>query len=128
MGCQLFQECAVGDSAKGLAEVQIDNIHSPSCIHQVGHLVIKGDQVGQTPPTPPKAMLAGSDPLAILIVFALDSTQGLIGENEKLVLPSVQDNRTPQQYLISLLSFRLFLQTAKLKEPKSAIKIVEISY
>ncbi|RMC19037.1 hypothetical protein DUI87_03641 [Hirundo rustica rustica] len=46
--CQLFQECAVGDSVKSLAEVQIDNIHSPSCIHQAGHLVIKGDQIGQT--------------------------------------------------------------------------------
>ncbi|RMC15819.1 hypothetical protein DUI87_08023 [Hirundo rustica rustica] len=35
---------ALGDSVKGLAEVQIDNIHSLSHIHQVGHLVIKGDQ------------------------------------------------------------------------------------
>ncbi|RMC15251.1 hypothetical protein DUI87_07438 [Hirundo rustica rustica] len=42
-GCQLIQECAVGDSVKGLAEVQIDNIHSLSCIHPVDHLVIKGD-------------------------------------------------------------------------------------
>ncbi|RMC03947.1 hypothetical protein DUI87_19284 [Hirundo rustica rustica] len=66
VGCQLFQECAVGDSVKGLAEVQIHNIHSPSCIHQVGHLVIKGEQAGQTRPTPPKPMLAGSDTLAIL--------------------------------------------------------------
>ncbi|RMC19616.1 hypothetical protein DUI87_03176 [Hirundo rustica rustica] len=47
-GCQLIQEYAVGDSVKGLAEIQIDNIHSPSCIHQVSHLVIKGDLVGQT--------------------------------------------------------------------------------
>ncbi|RMC06536.1 hypothetical protein DUI87_15973 [Hirundo rustica rustica] len=44
VGCQLIQECAVGDSVKGLAEIQIDNIHSPSCTHQMGHLVIKGDQ------------------------------------------------------------------------------------
>ncbi|RMC15584.1 hypothetical protein DUI87_07785 [Hirundo rustica rustica] len=44
MGCQLIQGCAVGDSVKGLAEVQIDNIHSLSCFHQTGHLVIKGDQ------------------------------------------------------------------------------------
>ncbi|RMC13151.1 hypothetical protein DUI87_10682 [Hirundo rustica rustica] len=48
MGCQLIQEYAVGDTVKGLAEIQIDNIHSPSCIHQGGHLVIKGGQVGQT--------------------------------------------------------------------------------
>ncbi|RMC15226.1 hypothetical protein DUI87_07410 [Hirundo rustica rustica] len=45
MGCQLIQECAVGDSVKGLAEVQTDNIRRPSCMHQAGHLVIKGDQL-----------------------------------------------------------------------------------
>ncbi|RMB99641.1 hypothetical protein DUI87_23894 [Hirundo rustica rustica] len=66
MGCQLFQKGAVGNSVKGLAEVQIDNIHSLPCIHQVGHLFIKGDQVGQAVPTPPKSMLAGPDPLAML--------------------------------------------------------------
>ncbi|RMC05464.1 hypothetical protein DUI87_18657 [Hirundo rustica rustica] len=44
MGCHLIQEYAVGDTVKGLAEIQIDNIYSPSCIHQAGHLVIKGDQ------------------------------------------------------------------------------------
>ncbi|RMC06522.1 hypothetical protein DUI87_15959 [Hirundo rustica rustica] len=66
VGCQLIQECAVGDSVKGLAEIQIDNIHSPSCTHQMGHLVIKGDQVGQTPPTSPKPVLAGPENLAIL--------------------------------------------------------------
>ncbi|RMC09632.1 hypothetical protein DUI87_13418 [Hirundo rustica rustica] len=33
MGCQLFQEYAAGDSVQGLAEVQIDNIHSLSHIH-----------------------------------------------------------------------------------------------
>ncbi|RMC01052.1 hypothetical protein DUI87_22316 [Hirundo rustica rustica] len=43
--CQLILERAVGHSVKGLAEVQIDNIHSLPCIHQAGHLVIKGDQV-----------------------------------------------------------------------------------
>ncbi|TRZ25363.1 hypothetical protein HGM15179_001681 [Zosterops borbonicus] len=48
LGCQLILEYAVGDSVKSFAKVQIDNIHSPSCIHQVGHLIIKGDQVGQT--------------------------------------------------------------------------------
>ncbi|RMC15394.1 hypothetical protein DUI87_07585 [Hirundo rustica rustica] len=45
MGCQLIQECVVGNSVKSLAEVQVHNIHSLSCIRQVGHLVIKGDQV-----------------------------------------------------------------------------------
>ncbi|RMC15738.1 hypothetical protein DUI87_07942 [Hirundo rustica rustica] len=70
----LSRSNAVGDSVKSLAEVQIDNIHSPSCIHQVGHLVIKGDQVGQTRPAPPKPMLAGSDTLAILQLLH-DETQ-----------------------------------------------------
>ncbi|RMC11777.1 hypothetical protein DUI87_11902 [Hirundo rustica rustica] len=65
-GCQLIQECAVGDSVKGLAEVQIDSIHSLSSIHQLGHLVIKADQAGQTQSTPPKPVLTGSDTLAIL--------------------------------------------------------------
>ncbi|RMC21667.1 hypothetical protein DUI87_02535 [Hirundo rustica rustica] len=66
MGCQLIQEYAVGDSVKGLAEIQIDNIHSLSHIHHVGHLVIKGDQVGQTQTNPLKPVLAGSDTLTIL--------------------------------------------------------------
>ncbi|TRZ22685.1 hypothetical protein HGM15179_004393 [Zosterops borbonicus] len=74
LGCQLCQECAVGDSVKGLAEVQIDNIHSPSCIHQAGHLVIKGDQVDQAGQALPKSMLAVSDPLAVLYVLR-DDTQ-----------------------------------------------------
>ncbi|RMC09800.1 hypothetical protein DUI87_13587 [Hirundo rustica rustica] len=41
MGCQLFQEYAVRDTVKGLAEIQVDNIYSLPCIHQEGHLVIK---------------------------------------------------------------------------------------
>ncbi|XP_064559280.1 uncharacterized protein LOC135442937 [Zonotrichia leucophrys gambelii] len=77
MGCQIFQEDAVGDSVKGIAEVQIDNIHSLSCIHQVGDLVIEGDQVGQTGPTSPKPMLAVTDTLAILLTLALDAEQRL---------------------------------------------------
>ncbi|RMC04413.1 hypothetical protein DUI87_19235 [Hirundo rustica rustica] len=44
VGCQLLQEYALEDSVKGLAEVQVDNIHSLPCIHQADHLVIKGDQ------------------------------------------------------------------------------------
>ncbi|NWR25059.1 JAK2 kinase, partial [Emberiza fucata] len=34
VGCQFFQGCAVGDSVKGLAEIQVDNIHSLSHIYQ----------------------------------------------------------------------------------------------
>ncbi|KAJ7414060.1 hypothetical protein BTVI_41742 [Pitangus sulphuratus] len=70
MGCQLFQEYAVGNSTllgiKGFAEDQGDYIHSFPLIHQVCHLVIKGDPVGQAGPAPPKSMLGGSDPLSIL--------------------------------------------------------------
>ncbi|TRZ12791.1 hypothetical protein HGM15179_014315 [Zosterops borbonicus] len=39
MGCQN----AMGNGERGFAEVQVDT----SCIYWVGHLVIKGDQVGQ---------------------------------------------------------------------------------
>ncbi|KAJ7413351.1 hypothetical protein BTVI_43755 [Pitangus sulphuratus] len=48
MGCQLFWEYAVGDSVKGFAEVQIVHNHSLPLIHQVGYLIIKGDQVTKT--------------------------------------------------------------------------------
>jgi len=37
----------VGNSVKGLTEVQVDNIHSLSLIYWAGHLVIQADQVGQ---------------------------------------------------------------------------------
>ncbi|KAJ7405122.1 hypothetical protein WISP_141802 [Willisornis vidua] len=66
VGCQLFQEHVMGDSAKGFAEVQIDHIHSLPLIHQAGHPVIKGEQIGETGPATPKFMLAGCDPLSIL--------------------------------------------------------------
>ncbi|TRZ26940.1 hypothetical protein HGM15179_000181 [Zosterops borbonicus] len=65
MGCQLFQECAMENSVKGFVEIQLDNIHSPPLIHQVGHFIIKGDLVGQAGPDPPKLILAGSDPLDV---------------------------------------------------------------
>ncbi|KAJ7403659.1 hypothetical protein WISP_149712 [Willisornis vidua] len=73
-GCQLFQQYAVGDSVKGFAEVQIDHIHSLPLIHLVGHLIVKGDQVGQTEPALPKSVLTGSEPLSILKVLC-DHTQ-----------------------------------------------------
>jgi len=37
----------VGDSMKSFAKVKVDYINSLSLIHQTGHLVIEGDQVGQ---------------------------------------------------------------------------------
>ncbi|KAJ7402609.1 hypothetical protein BTVI_84807 [Pitangus sulphuratus] len=45
MGCQLFQEYAMGDGVKGFTEAQIDHIHSLPLIHLAGHLIIKGDQL-----------------------------------------------------------------------------------
>ena len=69
MGCQLLQENAVGDSVKDFAEVYVDYINSLSFTHQVGHSVIKGDQVGQARPAFHEPMLAGPDPLIILHVL-----------------------------------------------------------
>ncbi|PKU39453.1 rna-directed dna polymerase from mobile element jockey- hypothetical protein [Limosa lapponica baueri] len=44
VGSQLLQENAVGNCIKGLAKVQVNNIHSLSFIHQAGHFVLEGDQ------------------------------------------------------------------------------------
>jgi len=55
----------VGNSVKGLTKVQVDNIHTLSLIHQVGHLVIEADQVGQAGPAFHEPMLAGPDPLIV---------------------------------------------------------------
>ncbi|KAK4823264.1 hypothetical protein QYF61_000231 [Mycteria americana] len=74
MSSQFLQENAVGNHVKGFTEVYIDNIHSLSLIHQVGHLLIEGDQVGQAGPAFPEPMLAGPDPLVILYM-PCDSTQ-----------------------------------------------------
>ena len=43
----------------------IDYINSLSLIHQVGHLIIEGDQVGQAGPAFHELMLAGPDPLIV---------------------------------------------------------------
>jgi len=48
--CQLPQENTVGGCVKGFAEVLVDYVNSLSLIHQAGHLVIEGDEVGQTGP------------------------------------------------------------------------------
>ncbi|PKU43474.1 hypothetical protein llap_6219 [Limosa lapponica baueri] len=43
MGRQFLQEDTVGHCIEGLAEVQLNNIHRLSFIHQAGHFVIEGD-------------------------------------------------------------------------------------
>jgi len=48
--CQLLQANTVGDSVKGLAEVYVDYINSLPLFHELGHLVIEADQVGQATP------------------------------------------------------------------------------
>lgn len=44
MSSQLVQLNAVGNAVKDFTEVHVENVHSLSLIHYVGHLV-KGDQV-----------------------------------------------------------------------------------
>jgi len=55
----------VGNSDNGLTKAQVDDVHSLSLIHWVGHLVIEGDQVGQAGPAFHEPMLAGHDPLVV---------------------------------------------------------------
>ena len=54
-------EYTVGDNVKGFAEVWVDFINSLSLIHQMGHSVIKGDQVGQARPAFHEPILARHD-------------------------------------------------------------------
>ena len=58
----------MGNSVKGLTTVQVDDIHSLTFIHWVGHLVIAGDQDGQVGPAFHEPMLAGPNPLVVLHV------------------------------------------------------------
>lgn len=41
---QFRDKNAVWDQVKGLAEVQVDDIICPSCVHQCCHTIIKGHQ------------------------------------------------------------------------------------
>lgn len=56
------------------ALLEVDYIQSLSLIHWVGHLLIKGDEVGQVGPVFPTPRLGGSDPLVVLYVLH-DGTQ-----------------------------------------------------
>ena len=56
----------MGNSVKGLTEVQVNNIQSLSFAHLAGHLVTEGDQVGRAGFAFHEPMLAGPDPLIIL--------------------------------------------------------------
>jgi len=56
----------VGNSVKSLTKVLVDDIHSLSLVHWVGHLVIEGDQIGQAGRAFLETMLAGTDPMVVL--------------------------------------------------------------
>jgi len=47
----------VGNSVTGITKVQVDDVHSLSLIHWVGHLVVEGDQVSQAGPAFHEPML-----------------------------------------------------------------------
>lgn len=76
--CQIFQENAMRESIKGSAEDQANNTHSLFLNHQADHLVIKGDQVGEAVPVPPKSMLPGPDSLVVLYVLCNDTKDDLL--------------------------------------------------
>jgi len=70
----------VANSVTGLTKVQIDGIHRLSLIHEVGHLVIAADEVGQGGPAFHEPMLTGTDPL-VVFHMPVESTQGEFPHN-----------------------------------------------
>ena len=58
---QFRDKDVVGDHIKGLAEVQVDDIHCPSPIHLSHHSIIEGQQIGQVQSDLCEAMLAVSN-------------------------------------------------------------------
>lgn len=65
-GCQLLQENALGDSAKGYAEALLDYLNTPSLIHHVGNSIIEADQVSQVGPAFHEPILVGPDHPVVL--------------------------------------------------------------
>ena len=62
----------MGDIVKGFAEVKEGNDNSLSIIHQAGHSITAGDQVGQAGPPFHEPMLAKPDPmLCVALPFFL---------------------------------------------------------
>jgi len=55
----------VRDHVKGLAEVQVDDIHHPSPIRQSRNSIIEGHQIGQARSALGEAMLAVSNHLFV---------------------------------------------------------------
>jgi len=57
---QFRQKDVVRDHVKGLAEVQVDDIHHPYPVHRSRHSIIEGHQIGQARSALGEAMLAVS--------------------------------------------------------------------
>ena len=83
----------MGDSVKGFAEVQVNDINSLSFIHQAGHSTAE-DQVGQAGPAFHEPVLSGPDPLAVLPMLCdlipddlFHSLPGHRGEADRPVVP-----------------------------------------
>ena len=56
------------DHVKGLAKVQVDDIHCPSPVHQSRNFIIEGHQIGQARSVLGEAVLAVSNLLFISYV------------------------------------------------------------
>jgi len=94
MGCQLPLGEHYGKQCERVCWV--DYINRLSLIHQVGHLVIEGDQVGQAGPDFHESLLATPDPQTVLHVHC-DLTQGYMhhclpqycSQADRPVIPSI---------------------------------------
>ena len=65
---QFGEKDMVSDRVKGLAEVQVDDIHCPSPIHRSRHSIVEGHQIGQARSVLVEATLAVSNHLFISYV------------------------------------------------------------
>ena len=68
MPLQIREKDVVRDHVKDFAEVQVDDIHRPSPIHQSRHSIIEDYQIGQARSALGEAMLAVSNQLFISYV------------------------------------------------------------
>lgn len=78
----------MGNRVKGIATVQVDNIHCLSLVCWVCHFVIEADQVDQREPAFHKPMLAGTDALVYLCVLC----GGILGVLLLHDLPRTEDD------------------------------------
>lgn len=96
-------------------------MHSLSCICEVGHLVIEGDQAGQRGPTFPKHMLAGPDTLAVLYMLCDPSQDHLLCLQHILYWTSCYQ-KCKRKY--SLFVKLLQLSEFEIKRPQEASQVL----